>query len=76
VRERLDEQPRPLGGQGLAHVARDADGIAHVVQGVEEGHEVVARARIVLGARGLESNAVADPSRFAAWRATSIERAW
>ena len=36
-------------------------GIAHVVQGVEDAHEVVALAGEVLGAGDLEAHAVADP---------------
>ena len=51
VGERLDDHPGAVGGQRLAHVRGGADRVAHVVQAVEEGDQVVAAARVVLGAR-------------------------
>ena len=59
--DRLDHQPGAVRGEGLPHVARGGERVAHVVQAVEERHEVVAGARERLGRRGLERHAVGDP---------------
>ena len=55
---RLDEQPHAVGGEGLVHPLGRADRVAHVVQGVERGHEVVARAAELRGRGHLEVDPV------------------
>ncbi len=63
ARGRLDEQPDPVGGEGLVHPLRRAHRVAHVVQGVEGGHQVVAGAA-ERGCRGhLELDPVLHPGR-------------
>ena len=61
--ERLDDHPRAVGGERLAHVPGRADRIAHVVQAVEGRDEVVARRREAGGRRDLEAHAVGDARR-------------
>ena len=56
----LDDQPGAVGGQGVPDVAGRADGVTHVVQGVEDGDQVVAGAGEVGGRGDLEADAVAD----------------
>ena len=62
VGERLDDQPRPVGSERLAHVARRTHRITHVVQAVEGRHQVVVGAGIVLGGCHLEPDGVRNPS--------------
>jgi hypothetical protein len=40
ARRRLDDHPAAVGLQRLAHMARRADRIAHVMQAVEESHQI------------------------------------
>ena len=62
VGQGLDQQPGPVRLQRAADVPGGAHGIAHVVQGVEDGDKIEVLAREVLAAeRGLEIRAVADP---------------
>jgi len=42
-------------------VTERTDGIAHVVQRVEEADQVVGSSVVIVGARGLEADAVGDP---------------
>src|SRR5262245_20761823 len=60
AREVLDEEPRAVGRQRLAHVARRADGIAHVVETVEERDDVPALGWEILRGRDLEPYAIRD----------------
>ncbi len=76
VRERLDDHPGAVRRERLAHVPRRADRVAHVVQAVEERHEVVAGARVSLRRRDLEADAVATPAARARARAPLDRRAW
>src|SRR4029077_10614322 len=41
VREGLDQHPRPVAMERAAEMAGGADGIAHVVETIEERHEIV-----------------------------------
>jgi hypothetical protein len=54
----LDDHPRPVVGERAAHVAGGGDGIAHVVQAVEAGDQVIARAGESVGAGDLEAQPV------------------
>ena len=65
----------PSGVERLAHMRGRADRIAHVVQAVEEGDEVVGAGK-VLGRRHLEAGVAGTPASFAASRARSIDGAW
>ena len=56
---RLDDHPGAVGRQGLADVPGGADGIAHVVEAVEHGDEVISAARERVGRRDLEPDPVA-----------------
>ena len=57
---RLDDHPRAAGRERGPHLARDARRVAHVVQAVERGHEVVAVGRQRVGRDGRERHAVTD----------------
>ncbi len=58
-RERFDEQHGAARCEVLAGVAGDPDGVAHVVQAVEEADQVE-RAVVALGVGDLERRAVGD----------------
>jgi len=60
ARARLDDHPRPVRVERRADVARRASGVAHVVEGVEHRHEVVAAARVRVRGGDLERHAVGD----------------
>src|SRR5690606_11475064 len=60
VGERLDQHPDAVVVDRFTHVPRRPHRVAHVVQAVEEGDQVVVAPRIVLRARNLELDAVAD----------------
>ena len=55
---RLDDQPRAVGGECLADVAGGAEGVAHVVQAVEGGRQVITGAGELRGAGSLEGDPV------------------
>src|SRR3546814_6159901 len=60
----LHDHPGAVLGQRLPHVLRGADGVAHVVQAVEEGNEVVVRAGEFLRGCDLERDAIRDARLF------------
>ena len=72
--ERLDDHPGAVGRERLADVRRRPARVAHIVQAVEEGHEVVAAAGIVFRAGDLELHAVGD-SRLLRPLARHLDRA-
>ncbi len=60
----LDDHPGAIGREGAAHVASGAGGIAHVVQAIEEGDEIVVASGKLLRFRDLEADTVGDARFF------------
>src|SRR5205807_4255036 len=60
VGERLDDHPGAILVERLKYVRRRSHGVAHVVEAVEECHEVISGAGEVLGTGDLERAAAAD----------------
>src|SRR5579884_2433496 len=60
TRERLDDHPCAVLLQRAPYMRRGARGIPHVVQAIEERNEIIVLARIVLGFRDLETDAVGN----------------
>ncbi len=58
ARQGLDDHPRAIGVELLAHVRRGAHRVAHVVQRIEHAHQVERPASEVLGRGNLEAHAV------------------
>ena len=69
---RLDDHPGAVRLQRLADMRGRAGRIAHVVQAVEEGHQVEVRCRIILGRADLEAGVRRDAMRR--WRARAPPR--
>ena len=74
-RHRLNQEHGGVWRERLGRMRNRPDGVAHVVQAIEEGDEAVVRAREILGAGHLEANAISDacflgraPGRFDGWR--------
>ena len=64
IGERLDDHPCAVTGERRPDMGRRADGVAHIVQAVEKGDEIVAVARELLGRRNREDDAIADTGLF------------
>src|ERR1700719_4544063 len=64
IRERLDDHPGTVGAQGSAHVRGGADWVSHVVEAVEDRHEVIVFTWEFLGFRHVEGDSIRYPLPF------------
>src|SRR5882757_1707945 len=63
MRKRLDDHPRPVLGQRFLDMLARSHGVAHVMQAIEERHQIIVFRRKILGAGLRERDAVSN-SRF------------
>ena len=61
--KRLDDHPRPILGQRFLDMLACTHGVAHVMQAIEERHQIIVLRRKILGTGLRERDAVSN-SRF------------